>query len=288
MINIIANNTIIHSGVIRMKNCPYCRTVLNDNAVQCHVCGYVYQQQYYQQYTQYQQSQSQHTQSGYQQPNTQQQYYQQPNSFQHGQAQNNQAYSTYTYYPQRQYEQSTIEECNIINNLTTAETESTNNSNRSGFNWIRLISIIIFIAIGVLIINSTGLLSGIGNLFTGSSFDVAVNEDFYVSCAKTLISKRLKSPSTAIWYNEKVVDQDEYGRVLVTMTVEAQNGFGGYGKLYYAVVIYDCNPSDGTFKYNRLHSVQMCETEEFFDNTIELAKSLSNWGEPLETNSETE
>lgn len=136
--------------------------------------------------------------------------------------------------------------------------------------------------------SSTGILGGIGKLFSGSSLDVVINEDFYISCAKTAIAKRLKSPSTAIWYNERVVEQDAYGRVLITMAVEAQNGFGGYSKSYYAVVIYGCNPSEGTFKYNRLNGVQMCETEDFFNVVIKSAKELSNFGEPFEESNETE
>ena len=71
-----------------------------------------------------------------------------------------------------------------------------------------------------------------------------------INAAKTVISKNLRAPSTAIWGNEcQVLDSDDYGRFLTYITVEAQNGFGGYVESAYMVVLQSVN-SYGNFKYN--------------------------------------
>ena len=69
-----------------------------------------------------------------------------------------------------------------------------------------------------------------------------------ISCAKTVINDILKSSSTAIWGEAEYIDQDNYGRCLVYVPLEAQNGFGGYSKLYYLVVLQYVEV-DGHFTY---------------------------------------
>ena len=69
-----------------------------------------------------------------------------------------------------------------------------------------------------------------------------------IACAQTLISNSLRSPSTTKWNKQEVVDRDEYGRYLVYLDFEAQNGFGGYERLYYYVILQDVE-QDGHFTY---------------------------------------
>lgn len=70
-----------------------------------------------------------------------------------------------------------------------------------------------------------------------------------VNAAKTLISSNLKSSSTARWgTNCQVLDEDEYGRYLVYISVEAQNGFGAYIKSAYMVVLQTVDKG-GDFTY---------------------------------------
>ena len=61
--------------------------------------------------------------------------------------------------------------------------------------------------------------------------------DTIIGCAKTLINNTLKSSATAIWGKCEVIDEDNYGRCLVYVSLEAQNGFGAYTKLDYFVVL---------------------------------------------------
>ena len=70
-----------------------------------------------------------------------------------------------------------------------------------------------------------------------------------VSCAKTLIDNTLKSSSTAVWGDSELIEQDNYGRCLVYVSLEAQNGFGAYSKLFYFVVLQYVE-YDGHFTYN--------------------------------------
>lgn len=69
-----------------------------------------------------------------------------------------------------------------------------------------------------------------------------------VACAKTLIDNSLMSSSTAIWGKCEKIDEDNYGRCLVYVSLEAQNGFGAYSKLNYFVVLQYVE-SNGEFTY---------------------------------------
>lgn len=72
--------------------------------------------------------------------------------------------------------------------------------------------------------------------------------DTIVSCAKTLINENLRSSTTARWGTCEKVDEDNYGRCLVYVSLEAQNGFGAYSKLNYFVVLQYVK-SNGEFTY---------------------------------------
>lgn len=65
----------------------------------------------------------------------------------------------------------------------------------------------------------------------------SATKDTIVACAKTLINETLRSSSTARWGTCEKVDEDNYGRCLVYVSLEAQNGFGAYSKLNYFVVL---------------------------------------------------
>lgn len=103
----------------------------------------------------------------------------------------------------------------------------------------------------------------------------------YIDCAKTVVSQQLRSPSTAMYYGEEILDEDKYGRVLVRLCVEAQNGFGGYVKNTFVMVISDYNKSTEEFiTSGRILSYNVDE-EWLADAFVEQAKTASNWGEPL-------
>lgn len=102
----------------------------------------------------------------------------------------------------------------------------------------------------------------------------------YIDCAITVVSQQLRSPSTAIFYEEEILDEDKYGRVLVRVCVEAQNGFGGYIKNTFLVVITDYDNITEAFIYGN-PIVYDVDEEWLEDGFIEQAKAASNWGEPL-------
>lgn len=83
--------------------------------------------------------------------------------------------------------------------------------------------------------------------------------DTIIGCAQTLISNRLKAPSTAIWGKSEKVDEDNYGRCLVYVSVEAQNSYGGLVKSDYLVVLQEVE-SDGEFTYLPYNSIYTITT----------------------------
>ncbi len=91
-----------------MKYCPYCSTVLDDNAVQCHVCGFINQQYYQQPQQNYQQTYQQYQQQNYnrQQNPYARSYYQQPAAQQYYQQNNPQSgYNGAQQYVSQNYQQ---------------------------------------------------------------------------------------------------------------------------------------------------------------------------------------
>ena len=107
------------------------------------------------------------------------------------------------------------------------------------------------------------------------------SDEDYISGAKTAISKQLISPATATYSNEKIVEKDDYGRVLVTLSVDSQNGFGAYVRNNYAVVIesYDTGTDEFVYYPNGITGWTSDFSKEF---SIEAAKLAANWNEPLE------
>lgn len=76
-----------------------------------------------------------------------------------------------------------------------------------------------------------------------------VSDSEYIGCAKTLISKALKNPSSAQYNESRVYEKDNYGRAIVYLDISAQNGFGGWVRSQFYVCIHTVD-SDGTFTYN--------------------------------------
>ena len=109
------------------------------------------------------------------------------------------------------------------------------------------------------------------------------SDDDYISAARTVISKQLKAPSTAIYSNEKIEAQDDYGRTIVSLTVESQNSFGGYVTNSCYVLIESYDTAEDTFTYNKATGVYVSEFgDSFADTYIDKLKESTEWDKPLE------
>ncbi len=81
------------------------------------------------------------------------------------------------------------------------------------------------------------------------SISYGVSDEGYIDCAKTLINKRLKNPSTAQYNSSSVYEKDDYGKAIVYLDVSAQNSFGGWVRDEYYVCINSVD-SEGKFTYS--------------------------------------
>lgn len=106
-------------------------------------------------------------------------------------------------------------------------------------------------------------------------------EEHYFSAAEQLVSENLKSPSTALYSEEEIVEEDDYGRVLVRLAVDAENGFGATIRNYAAVVIVDYDEDEETFRYNPYFAVQLYGSKSSQENVEDVVKSNNNWNEPF-------
>lgn len=105
------------------------------------------------------------------------------------------------------------------------------------------------------------------------------SNDTVIECAKQVPAKNLKSQATAIYSDEKVLDNDNYSRYLICMNIEAQNSFGGYVRYKVYVVLQKVN-TDKTFEYYPEVAVQYINYDNNFlsDTIIEQIKSDNDWG----------
>ena len=108
----------------------------------------------------------------------------------------------------------------------------------------------------------------------------AKDED-YISAAETIISKQLKAPSTAIYSDENIEAQDDYGRTIVSLTVESQNSFGGYVTNTCYVLIESYDTEEDTFTYNAATGVYISDFGDSFSDTyISRLKESTDWNKP--------
>jgi len=104
------------------------------------------------------------------------------------------------------------------------------------------------------------------------------SDEKYIRAAKSAVGDQLKSPSTASWGAATVEEKDAYGRAIVTLSVDAQNGFGAMIRGYYAVCIqgvtaddkYVCDQYVGVRTYDP-------QWEQLGINEV---KQLNDFGEP--------
>lgn len=116
-------------------------------------------------------------------------------------------------------------------------------------------------------------------IFSGGT----ASDDDYISAAKTVISKQLKAPSTAIYSDEKIEAQDDYGRTIVSLTVESQNSFGGYVTNSCYILIESYDTDEDTFIYNEVTGVYLSEFgDRYADTYIDKLKESTDWNKPLE------
>lgn len=124
------------------------------------------------------------------------------------------------------------------------------------------------------------------NIFSDTPESKENMDIHYLSAAKQLVGEQLKSPSTAVYSEEEIVEKDDYGRVLVRLTVDAENGFGATIRNYAAVVILKYNEDEETFRYSRYNAVQLYENKSSQATVEEMMKSMNDWNEPLSDDEE--
>ncbi len=136
------------------------------------------------------------------------------------------------------------------------------------------------IGLAVIVIIIVVIFSFISWIFSGCS----ASDDDYISAARNIISKQLKAPSSAIFSNERIIEQDDYDRTIVALTVESQNSFGGYVTNNCYVLITEYNSDDDTFTYNTVTGVHIVDAGfDFLEDTyIKKLKESTNWNKPLE------
>lgn len=107
------------------------------------------------------------------------------------------------------------------------------------------------------------------------------SDEEYISVAELIVSKNLKSPSSAVYVDARVIDRDAYGRGIVLLAVDAENSFGAMVRTYFCIVIRGIN-SDGTGDYNESTGIITYDAPSQEYDVVEYMKKQNNFGEPDE------
>lgn len=106
-------------------------------------------------------------------------------------------------------------------------------------------------------------------------------DNIVIQCAQTLVYETLKAPATAQWGDAEIIDKDEYGRYLIEVVVDSENGFGALMRSHVIVVLQSVQ-EDGSFHYNEFYAYDDYEAEYERETVIETLKSMNDWNEPKE------
>ena len=111
------------------------------------------------------------------------------------------------------------------------------------------------------------------------------SNDTIISCAKTAMRKVANYEPE--FGTTKVLEEDDYGRYLISCYAKLVNGFG-VGKYYvYYVVLDDVYKQDGEWYYTINTANGVINSANYGENedlAIQSAKKLNNWDKPKETN----
>lgn len=114
------------------------------------------------------------------------------------------------------------------------------------------------------------------------SGESSASNDDYIIAARYLVRSQLKAPSTAVFSDETVEETDDYGRVIVSLTVDSQNSFGAMLRRYAIVAIQSIDKKNEMVRHKEEVSVQFYDDAVLKDSAIEMTKSLNDWNEPIE------
>lgn len=103
-------------------------------------------------------------------------------------------------------------------------------------------------------------------------------EEIVAKCAQTLVYENIKSPATAQWVSADILEKDEYGRYLVDVVLDAQNGFGALIRSGFIVALKSVEEG-GNFTHSSMFFME--EYSRDFERTqaIEYIKNMNNSGE---------
>lgn len=100
--------------------------------------------------------------------------------------------------------------------------------------------------------------------------------------AESFTKELLKSPSTASFAEEKIIDKDKYGRYLVYLKVDSQNEFGAMLRSELCVIVYDVTKDT----YKRDIYQGYIKGSEYIDvlddSSLDTLKKNNDWNKPLE------
>ena len=104
----------------------------------------------------------------------------------------------------------------------------------------------------------------------------------YVQCARTAVAGDLSSSVQITYQDERVLEKDEYGRILVELTATVHSPYGNVHTYQYVVVIKNYNSKNDTFIYNAADGIQQFTDPEERAACLDAAKAASRWGQPLQ------
>lgn len=107
-------------------------------------------------------------------------------------------------------------------------------------------------------------------------------EEYVVNAARNVVDKQLIAPATAIYSGEEILEKDDYGRYLVYLNVDAENGYGAKVRSEWCVIVFSVTKD--YFHYNNQASYvnSYSGTDVKSELAISTLKEFNDWDKPLE------
>lgn len=99
-----------------------------------------------------------------------------------------------------------------------------------------------------------------------------MKEQAVIEKCKEVVLSKLKSPISAQFNNITIVEEDNYGKVLLDVSVDSQNGFGAMIRSDFGVILFE----DG----ENYKSLPNSLYKKNFINTINVVKKVNFWNQP--------
>lgn len=107
-------------------------------------------------------------------------------------------------------------------------------------------------------------------------------EEYIINAARNVVDKQLIAPATSVYSGEEILEKDDYGRYLVYLNVDAENGYGAKVRSEWCVVVFSVTKEDFHYNSDVSYVNSYSGTDVKSEAVRDMLKEFNDWNKPLE------